>query len=95
MKIEAIVLAAPKLLICNGINLKELETYENLSGPKHFLPVGSNEKLFFKLLVTNNFYNKAAEETNNYAASSERKAVTVDNKRKDTNAEEIQAKFEF
>jgi hypothetical protein len=36
------------------------------------------------------FYNKVAEETNKYAASSQRKAGTVDNW-EDTNAEEIRA----
>jgi len=41
--------------------------------------------------VTNDFYNKAAEETNNYAASSERKAVTVDNNWRGTNTEDTQA----
>ena len=37
------------------------------------------------------FYNKVAEETNKYAALSQRKAGTVDNNWEDTNAEEIQA----
>ena len=37
------------------------------------------------------FYNKVVEETNKYAALSERKARIVDNKWEDTNAEEIQA----
>jgi len=41
--------------------------------------------------VTNDFYNKVAEETNKYAASSQRKAGTVDNNWEDTSAEEIQA----
>jgi hypothetical protein len=41
--------------------------------------------------VTNDFYNKVAEETNKYAALSQRKAGTVDNNWEDTNAEEIQA----
>ena len=41
--------------------------------------------------MTNDFYNKVAEETNKYAALSERKAGTVDNNWEDTNAEEIQA----
>jgi len=41
--------------------------------------------------VTNDFYNKVVEETNKYAALSQRKARTVDNKLEDTNAEEIQA----
>jgi hypothetical protein len=50
------------------LNFKELEIYENLSGPKHFLPVGNNEKDFFGLFVTNDFYNKVAEETNKNAA---------------------------
>jgi hypothetical protein len=45
----------------NTLNLKELEKYENLSGPKHYLPVGSSEKDFFYLFVTNDFYNKVAE----------------------------------
>ena len=44
-------------------------------------------KIFFELFVTNDFYNKVAEETNKYAALSQRKAGTVE----DTNAEEIQA----
>jgi len=41
--------------------------------------------------VTNDFYNKVAEETNKFAALSQRKAGTVDNNWEDTNAEEIQA----
>jgi hypothetical protein len=48
-------------------------------------------KIFFELFVTNDFYNKVAEETNKYAALSQRKAGTVDNNWEDTNAEEIQA----
>jgi hypothetical protein len=66
----------------NTLNFKELEKYENLSGPKCSLPVGSSEKDFFELFVTNDFYNKVAEETNKYAALSQRKAATVDNKKK-------------
>lgn len=45
----------------------------------------------FELFVTNDFYNKVAEETNKYAALSQRKVGTVDNNWEDTNAEEIQA----
>jgi len=75
----------------NTLNFKKLEKYENLSGPKHSLPVGSSEKDFFELFVTNDFCNKVAEETNKYAALSQRKAWTVGNKWEDTNAEEIQA----
>ena len=41
--------------------------------------------------MTSDFYNKVAEETNKYAALSQRKAGTVDNNWEDTNAEEIQA----
>jgi hypothetical protein len=41
--------------------------------------------------VTNDFYNKVAEETNKYAALSQRRAGTVDNNWEDTNKEEIQA----
>jgi len=52
----------------NTLNFKELEKYENLSRPKHSLAVGSSEKDFFELFVTNDFYNKVAEETNKYAA---------------------------
>ena len=48
----------------NTLNFKELEKYENLSDPKHSLPVGSSEKDFFELFVTSDFYNKVAEETN-------------------------------
>src|SRR5215469_1146983 len=94
IKMEALVLAAqksPHLKWTNTLNFKELGKYENLSGPKHSLPVGSSEKDFFELFVTNDFYNKVAEETNKYAALSQRKAGTVDNNRKDTNVEEIQA----
>ena len=39
----------------NTLNFKELEKYENLSGPKHSLPVGSSEKDFFELFVTSDF----------------------------------------
>ena len=41
--------------------------------------------------MTNDFYNKVAEETNKYADLSQRKAGTVDNNWEDTNGEEIQA----
>ena len=41
--------------------------------------------------MTNDFYNKVVEETNKYAALSQRKAGTVDSNWEDTNAEEIQA----
>ena len=41
--------------------------------------------------MTNDFYNKVAEETNKYAASSQRKTGTVDKNWEDTNAEEIEA----
>jgi len=81
----------PRLEWTNTLNFKELEKYENVSGPKHSLTVGRSEKYFFLLIVTNDFYNKVAEETNNYAALSERKAATVHNTWEDTNAEEIEA----
>jgi hypothetical protein len=81
----------PNLKWTNALNCKELKKYENLSGPKHSLPIGSSQKDFFELFVTNDFYNKVAEETNKYAALSQRKAGTVDNNWADTNAEEIQA----
>jgi len=38
----------PHLEWTNTLNFKELEKYENLSGPKHSLPVGSSEKDFFE-----------------------------------------------
>ena len=82
---------SPHLNWTNTLNFKGLEKHENLSGPKHSLPVGSSEKDFFELFVTSDFYNKVAEETNKYAALSQRKAGTVDNNWEDTNAEEIQA----
>ena len=41
--------------------------------------------------MTNDFYNKVAEQTKKYAALSQRKAGTVGNNWEDTNAEEIQA----
>ena len=53
MKMEALVLATPKtphLKWTNTLNFKELEKCENLSGPKHSLPVGSNEKDFLSYL---------------------------------------------
>jgi hypothetical protein len=34
------------------LNCKELQKYENLSGLKHSLLVGSSEKDFFELFVT-------------------------------------------
>ena len=37
----------PHLKWTNTLNIKELEKFENLSGPKHSLPVGSSEKDFF------------------------------------------------
>ena len=45
----------PHLKWTNTLNLKELEKYENLSGPKHSLLVGRSEKDFFELFVTNDF----------------------------------------
>jgi hypothetical protein len=51
----------PHLKWTNTLNFKKLEKYENLSGPKHSLPVGSSEKVFFELFVTNDFYNKVEE----------------------------------
>ena len=42
----------PHLKWTNTLNCKELQKYENLSGPKHSLPVGSSEKDFFELFVT-------------------------------------------
>ena len=46
----------PHLKWNNTLNCKELQKYENLSGPKHSLPVGSSEKDFFELFVTNDFF---------------------------------------
>ena len=40
----------PHLKWPNTVNCKELEKYENLSGPKHSLPVGSSEKDFLSYL---------------------------------------------
>jgi len=37
----------PRLKWTNTLNFKELGKYENLSGHKHSLPVGSSEKDFF------------------------------------------------
>ena len=45
--------------------------------------------------MTNDFYNRVAEETNNYAALSQRKEGTVDNNWEDTNAEETKPILEF
>ena len=53
----------PYLKWTNTLHCKELQKYENLSGPIHSLPVGSREKDFFELFVTSDFYNKVAEET--------------------------------
>ena len=46
----------PHLKWTNTLNCKELQKYENLSGPKHSLPVGSSEKDLFELFVTNAFF---------------------------------------
>ena len=46
----------PHLKWTNTLNCKELQKYENFSGPKHSLPVGSSEKDFFELFVTNDFF---------------------------------------
>jgi len=56
---------SPHLKWTNNLNFKELGKYENLSGPKHSLPVGSSEKDFFELFVTSDFYNKVAEKQTN------------------------------
>ena len=45
--------------------------------------------------MTNDFYDKVAEETYKYAALSQRKVGTVDSNWKDTNAEEIHAYIEI
>jgi len=79
----------------NTLNFKELEKYENLSGPKHSLPVGSSEKDFFELFVTNYIYNKVAEETNKYAALSQRKVETVDYNLEDTMRKKSKPILEF
>jgi len=42
----------PHLKWTNTLNCKELQKYENLSVPKHALPVGSSEKDFFELFVS-------------------------------------------
>ena len=46
----------PHLKWTNTLYCKKLQKYENLSGPKHSLPVGSNEKDFSELFVTNDFF---------------------------------------
>ena len=46
----------PHLKWTNTLNCKELQKYENLSGPKYSLPVGSSEKDFFELFVSNVFF---------------------------------------
>ena len=46
----------PHLKWTNALNCKELQKYESLSGPKYSLPVGSSEKDFFELFVTNDFF---------------------------------------
>ena len=46
----------PHLKWTNTLNCKGLQKYENLSGPKHSLPVGSSEKNFFEIFVTNDFF---------------------------------------
>ena len=53
---------SPHLKWTVTLHCKELQKYENLSGYKHSLPVGSSEKDFFELFVTNNFTNKVEEE---------------------------------
>ena len=40
----------PHLKWTNTLNCKELQKYENLSGLKHSLPVGSSEKVFLSYL---------------------------------------------
>jgi len=40
----------PNLKWTNTLNFKELQKYENLSGTKHSLPVGSSEKDFLSYL---------------------------------------------
>ena len=48
-------LKTPHLKWTNTLHCKELQKYENLSGPIHSLPVGSSEKDFFELFVTSDF----------------------------------------
>jgi len=40
----------PYLNWTNTLNCKELQKYENLSGPKHYFPVGSSENDFFLVI---------------------------------------------
>jgi len=40
----------PRLEWTNTLNLNEFKKYENLSGPKHSLPVVSSKRDFFELL---------------------------------------------
>ena len=47
---------SPHLKWTNTVNCKELQKFENLSGPKHSLSVGNSEKGFFELYVTNDFF---------------------------------------
>ena len=54
--------------------------------PNILYQLAAVKKTFFELFVTNDFYSKVAEETNKYAALSQRKAGTEDN-----NWEEIEA----
>ena len=54
----------PHLKWTNTLNCKELQKYENLSGPKHSLPVGSSEKDFYELFVTNVFTTKLRKKLN-------------------------------
>ena len=46
---------SPHLKWTNTLNCQELQKYEKLSGPKHSLSVGSSEKDFFELFLTNDF----------------------------------------
>jgi hypothetical protein len=76
-------------------NLKfdDLEPFENVQGPSNYLPAGCDEKDYFSLFVDRSFFEVVANETNKYAAFSQRKSGVNDSSWEETNPEEIEAKI--
>jgi hypothetical protein len=57
-----------------NLKFEDLEPFENVQGPSHYLPAGCDEKDYFSLFVDRSFFEMVANETNKYAAFSQRKS---------------------
>jgi hypothetical protein len=61
-----------------NLRFEDLEPFENVQGLSHYLPAGCNEKDCFNLFVDRSFSEMVANETNIYAAFSQRKSGVND-----------------